>query len=166
MQVCTSLQTDNHASTPPLSFLQADALPVAQPTVSKHWRCTHQYHNDKSKSNTISKYWWHAYKYLLQNCQQMQNFKICKDFSSTFKHLICFQALSRALKFLFQIQAFSRISQARYEPWIIIIIIIRIIVNQSHCVYNSQGEPTCTCPSCGMLWNQWGLKSRGLHNSD
>jgi len=37
-------------------------------------------------------------------------------FSSTFKHLICFQALSRALKFLFQIQAFSRISQTRYEP--------------------------------------------------
>ena len=33
MQVCTSLQTDNHASTPPLSFLQA-----AQPTASKHWR--------------------------------------------------------------------------------------------------------------------------------
>jgi len=30
-----------------------------------------------------------------------------KDFSSTFKHLICFQALSRALKFLFKIQAFS-----------------------------------------------------------
>ena len=39
-----------------------------------------------------------------------------KDFSRIFKHLICFQALSRALKFLFQIQAFSRISQARYEP--------------------------------------------------
>ena len=37
--------------------------------------------------------------------------------SSTFKHLICFQALSMALKFLFQIQAFSTISQARYEPW-------------------------------------------------
>ena len=37
MQVCTSLQTDNHASTPPLSFLQAaDALPAAQPTASKH----------------------------------------------------------------------------------------------------------------------------------
>jgi len=64
MQVCTSLQTDNHTSTPPLSFLQAgcpschptnsvkalkantssldqffhrlDALPDAQPTVSKH----------------------------------------------------------------------------------------------------------------------------------
>ena len=36
MQVCTSLQTDNHASTPPLSFYRPDALPVVQPTVSKH----------------------------------------------------------------------------------------------------------------------------------
>jgi len=26
MQVCTSLQTDNHASSPPLSFLQAGCL--------------------------------------------------------------------------------------------------------------------------------------------
>ena len=34
MQVCTSLQTNNHASTPSLSFLQA----AAQPTVSKQWR--------------------------------------------------------------------------------------------------------------------------------
>jgi len=32
MQVCTSL----HASGPPLSFLQAEALPAAQPTASKH----------------------------------------------------------------------------------------------------------------------------------
>jgi len=36
MQVCTSLQTDNHASTPPLSFYRPDALPAAQPTASKH----------------------------------------------------------------------------------------------------------------------------------
>ena len=38
MQVCTSLQADNHASTPPLSLLLADALPLpaAQPTASKH----------------------------------------------------------------------------------------------------------------------------------
>jgi len=28
MQVCTSLQTDNHASTPPLSFYRPDALPA------------------------------------------------------------------------------------------------------------------------------------------
>ena len=36
MQVCISLQTDNHANTPPLSFLQPDALPATQPTASKH----------------------------------------------------------------------------------------------------------------------------------
>ena len=38
MQVCTLLQTDNHASTPQLSFYRPDALPAAQPTASKHWR--------------------------------------------------------------------------------------------------------------------------------
>ena len=37
MQVCTSLQTDDHTSTPPLlCFYRPDALPAAQPTVSKH----------------------------------------------------------------------------------------------------------------------------------
>jgi len=36
MQVSTSLQTDNHTSTPPLSFYRPDALPAAQPTPSKH----------------------------------------------------------------------------------------------------------------------------------
>jgi len=36
MHVCTALQTDSHASTPPLSFYRPDALPAAQPTVSKH----------------------------------------------------------------------------------------------------------------------------------
>jgi len=30
MQVCTSLQTDNHASTPSLSFYRPDALPEAR----------------------------------------------------------------------------------------------------------------------------------------
>jgi len=33
MQVCTSLQADNHASTPPLSFLQA-GWPSCRPTNS------------------------------------------------------------------------------------------------------------------------------------
>jgi len=36
--ICTSLQTDNHASTSPLSFYRPDALHAAQPTASKH--CT------------------------------------------------------------------------------------------------------------------------------
>ena len=37
MQVCTSLQADNHARTPPLTFFyRPDVLPAAQPTASKH----------------------------------------------------------------------------------------------------------------------------------
>jgi len=36
--ICMSLQTDNNASTSPLSFYRPDALPAAQPTASKHWR--------------------------------------------------------------------------------------------------------------------------------
>ena len=36
MQVCTLLQRDTHASTSVLSFYRPDALPAAQPTVSKH----------------------------------------------------------------------------------------------------------------------------------
>jgi len=36
MQVCTSLQTYNYAGTPPLSFLQADALSAAQPIASQY----------------------------------------------------------------------------------------------------------------------------------
>jgi len=36
MQGCTSFQTDNHASTLPLSFYSPDALPATQPTASKH----------------------------------------------------------------------------------------------------------------------------------
>jgi len=36
-QACTSLQTDNHAGTSPLSFFcRPDTLPAAQPTGSKH----------------------------------------------------------------------------------------------------------------------------------
>jgi len=34
--ICTSLQTDNHASTSPLSFYRPDALCAAQPKASKH----------------------------------------------------------------------------------------------------------------------------------
>jgi len=37
MQVCISLQTDNHASTLTTQFFYGpDALPAAQPTASKH----------------------------------------------------------------------------------------------------------------------------------
>jgi len=36
VQICNLLQTDYHASTPPL--VKPDAVPVTQPTVSKHLR--------------------------------------------------------------------------------------------------------------------------------
>jgi len=69
--ICTSLQTDNHASTSPLSFYRPDALPAAQPTASKHWmqipprakvqeilksinRCTiAKFYNNSSRKNSI-----------------------------------------------------------------------------------------------------------------
>jgi len=36
--ICTSLQTDNHASMSSLNFYSPDALLDAQPTVPTHWR--------------------------------------------------------------------------------------------------------------------------------
>jgi len=54
MQVCTSLQTDNHASTPPLSFLQA-GCPSCRPTNSvkalKAQAQTNNYNGNKIKFN-------------------------------------------------------------------------------------------------------------------
>ena len=38
VQVCTSPQSDNYASNPPLSFYRPDALPAAKPTASKYRR--------------------------------------------------------------------------------------------------------------------------------
>jgi len=44
MQIYTSLQTNNHASTTPLSFFyRLDALPAAQPTASKQGNITTWY---------------------------------------------------------------------------------------------------------------------------
>jgi len=40
--ICTSLQTNNQASTSPLIFYRPDALPAAQPTASKHCMCNIQ----------------------------------------------------------------------------------------------------------------------------
>jgi len=34
--ICTLLQTDNHTNTSSLNFYRPDALPDAEPTVSKH----------------------------------------------------------------------------------------------------------------------------------
>ena len=48
MQVCTSLQTDNHASTPPLSFLQA-GCPSCRPSNSV--KALKASKNDRNQSN-------------------------------------------------------------------------------------------------------------------
>ena len=42
--ICTTLQKDNHTSTHHSIFYGPDALPDAQPTVSKHWRQTKPWH--------------------------------------------------------------------------------------------------------------------------
>jgi len=61
--ICTSLQTDNHASTSPLSFYRPDALHDTQSAASKHWR-------HKSTSNNCSVFthrflWLSRHKYLV-----------------------------------------------------------------------------------------------------
>jgi len=74
MQVCTSLQTDNHASTPPLCFLQA-GCPSCRPTNSvkalkapclvKH-ELYHSYHQIIITINIVSCYelkMYHLYQY-------------------------------------------------------------------------------------------------------
>jgi len=44
--ICTSLQTDNHASSSPLSFYRPDALPAAQSTASKPEKSNYEFHRD------------------------------------------------------------------------------------------------------------------------
>ena len=59
VQVSTSLQTDNHASTPPL-FYRPDALPAAEPTASKHWRHARWSNSRRRqvKQNMRACVWW------------------------------------------------------------------------------------------------------------
>ena len=40
--ICTSLHTDSHTNTSSPNFYRPDAVPDAQPTVPKHWRCNNQ----------------------------------------------------------------------------------------------------------------------------
>ena len=76
-----------------------------------HWsvlHCTHQYRNGDMHTSACFKI---VNKCKISKNLQDLNSRTFQGFSSTFKHLICFQAL-------------SRISQARYEPCIIIISLI------------------------------------------
>jgi len=52
--ICTSLQTDNDNNTSLLNFYRPDALPDAQPTVSKHWRPWRERENGKIKRKVLN----------------------------------------------------------------------------------------------------------------
>jgi len=54
MQVCTSLQTDNHASTPPLTFLQA-GCPSCRLTMSMYWRQVDLYNGRKTVAVVVAR---------------------------------------------------------------------------------------------------------------
>jgi len=59
MQVCTSLQTDNHAITPTLSFLQA-GCPSCHPTNSvKALKKVTEQANIKKLATTMAFHWQH-----------------------------------------------------------------------------------------------------------
>ena len=53
--ICISLQTDNHTTPHHSIFYRPDALPVAQPTASKHRR--HKNKTDKNTYVTITVHW-------------------------------------------------------------------------------------------------------------
>jgi len=69
MQVCTLLQKDNHASTPPLSFYRPDALPGTEPTPSKHWNFNQVQKFCISHSGVAALYhvWWRCVKEPMSN---------------------------------------------------------------------------------------------------
>jgi len=50
--ICTSLQTDNHASTPPLSFLQA-GCPSCRPTNSVKALKALDYNNNNNNRDNV-----------------------------------------------------------------------------------------------------------------
>ena len=105
MQVCTSLQTGNHASTPPLSSYRPDALPAAQPTASKHWR-----HVQYNRSKIASTRCWATQK-LTQSCNwradHFQNLSTllwsiaCLIYSSLFTKLVATISISGNLLIIF-----------------------------------------------------------------
>ena len=77
MQVCTSLQTDNHASTPPLSFLQA-RCPSCRPTNSvKALKAQLHLHTKtykiKRRRNSIPFHFWHCTSIPLHSVHHWHN---------------------------------------------------------------------------------------------
>ena len=88
MQVCTSHQTDNHASTPPF-FTGRMPIPAAQPTASKHWRQFKALMATNSCQTvvclwlytTVLAEWWH-YSLLLRSYWFLISLCVCDDINS------------------------------------------------------------------------------------
>jgi len=60
--ICTSRQTDNHASTSPLSCYRPDAVPAIQPTPSKRWRQFHKKTNKGENSTFANCHHWRRWQ--------------------------------------------------------------------------------------------------------
>ena len=93
MQLCTSLQTDNHASTAPLSFYRPDSLPATQPTASKHWRHKKIDYNytDNQACNTHAEQ--HPKDAIIQSNNILQTF-----LAKIYKQVILFQFSLQQMK--------------------------------------------------------------------
>ena len=100
MQVCTSLQTDNHASTPPFSFLQA-GCPSCRPTNSvralkatmlRGWSNQHQ--TIDLLSSLLDSCCWHCSRALLNSAITFSFSRtLCND-----QHITCNDSLTYYLR--------------------------------------------------------------------
>jgi len=108
MQVCTSLQTDHHASTSPLSFLQA-GCPSCRPTNRvKALKAVSQYQKGKSSLDLNETrddgFWkqWHQLDHVQTICTSLQTDNHSGTCRSIFYRLDAFPdaqpSVSRALK--------------------------------------------------------------------
>jgi len=80
------VQTDDHASTSPLSFYRPNALPAAQPSESKHWRHKHWRHNNRPISLKVIYYLLIIIipNQHLASIQQVHTSKLCHKCKSMF----------------------------------------------------------------------------------
>ena len=98
MQLCTLLQTDNHASTPPLSFFyRPDALPVTQPTVSKHWRQNREIIMHTS-NKLLSCYWLPSKQTSISGTKALSQLPRTTDSWAIWPQMTLLHAASRELR--------------------------------------------------------------------
>jgi len=90
MQICTSLQTDNHASTPPLSFFTG-RMPFLPPNQQRqstegNWlRWSYSSYQDFSLQLTVT---WVAWQQLSASCLSLNCMECCSFYHAT----ICYHA--------------------------------------------------------------------------